>query len=83
MLVKIYGRSNCPYCVKAKALAEHLKETVPDFNYEYIDIVAANLDKTDLSQMAGRVVSTVPQIFMDNTHVGGYTDFSALVKKMF
>ena len=38
MFVKIYGRVGCPYCVRAKALAEKLKNSVADFNYEYIDM---------------------------------------------
>ncbi len=83
MLVKIYGRPGCPYCVRAEALAEKLKKTVPDFDYEYIDIIVAGLTKEDLSAIAGRVVKTVPQIFMDDMYVGGFTDFDALSKKMF
>lgn len=83
MLVKIYGRPNCPYCDKAKALAEQLSQMVADFQYEYIDIVVAGLSKENLSEMAGKTVSTVPQIFMDNMYVGGYTDFASLSKQMF
>ena len=82
MFVKIYGRPNCPYCEKAKALAEKLKATMPDFDYEYIDIIVAGLDKDDLSDMAGRPVSTVPQIFMNEMCVGGFTDFDALMKQL-
>ncbi len=82
MFVKIYGRPNCPYCEKAKALAEKLKTTMPDFDYEYIDIIVAGLDKDDLSDMAGRPVSTVPQIFMNEMYVGGFTDFDALMKQL-
>lgn len=83
MLVKIYGRQNCPYCDKAKALAEQLSQTVVDFQYEYIDISVAGLNKEDLSKMAGKAVTTVPQIFIDGIHVGGYTDFASLSTKIF
>lgn len=83
MQVKIYGRPHCPYCEKAKVLAEELTHTLADFQYEYIDILQAGLDKEALSQMAGKTVNTVPQIFMDDVHIGGYTDFASLTKSLF
>ena len=39
MFVTIYGRLSCPYCVRAKTLAEKLKNTVENFDYRYIDII--------------------------------------------
>lgn len=83
MFVKIYGRAGCPFCVRAKALAEKLQKEVPDFNFKYIDIIKSGLDKSDLSEMAGKKVTTVPQIFIDNKHVGGCTEFVALMDKTF
>lgn len=37
--------------------------------------------KEDLQQKAGKPVETVPQIFVDQQHIGGYTDFAAWVKE--
>ena len=39
MFVVIFGRPGCPYCVRAKNLAEKLKGEVADFDYRYVDII--------------------------------------------
>lgn len=83
MFVKIYGRDTCPYCVRAKNLAEKLKGSVDGFNYQYIDIIAENLTKDDLAKLVGKPVQTVPQIFIDDKPIGGCTDFQALMKTQF
>ncbi|ACA32630.1 GrxA family glutaredoxin [Histophilus somni] len=83
MYVVIFGRSGCPYCVRAKNLAEKLKNTLEDFDYRYIDIVAEGISKADLSLSVGKPVETVPQIFIDEKPIGGCTDFEALMKAQF
>lgn len=83
MFVEIYGRLSCPYCVRAKALAEKMKNELSDFDFKFIDMIAENLSKEDLEPRVGKPVATVPQIFVDNVHVGGCTDFQAFVKSKF
>ena len=39
MFVVIFGRPGCPYCVRAKNLAEKLKGEVANFDYRYVDII--------------------------------------------
>ncbi|AXT77036.1 GrxA family glutaredoxin [Escherichia coli] len=59
-------------------------ETYPKsdlFNKAYVDIRAEGITKEDLQQKAGKPVETVPQIFVDQQHIGGYTDFAAWVKE--
>ncbi|WP_312241250.1 GrxA family glutaredoxin [Pantoea sp.] len=80
MFAVIFGRSSCPYCVRAKELAEKLTAERDDFDYRYVDIQAEGITKADLEKTAGKPVSTVPQIFLDQQHVGGYTDFAAWTK---
>jgi len=43
MFVVIFGRPGCPYCVRAKNLAEKLKGEVADFDYRYVDIIAEGI----------------------------------------
>ena len=81
MFVVIFGRSGCPYCVKAKELAEQLKQERDDFNYRYVDIHEEGISKEDLEKTVGKPVETVPQIFIDQVHIGGYTDFEAYAKE--
>ena len=72
MQTVIFGRSGCPYCVRAKDLAEKLSNERDDFQYQYVDIRAEGITKEDLQQKAGKPVETVPQIFVDQQHIGGY-----------
>lgn len=83
MFVVIFGRSGCPFCVRAKNLAEKLKNSVADFDYRYVDIIAEGISKADLSISVGKPVETVPQIFIDEKPIGGCTDFEALMKEQF
>lgn len=83
MFVEIYGRLTCPYCVRAKALAEKMKGELADFDFKFVDMIAEGISKEDLEPRVGKAVATVPQIFLDNQHVGGCTDFQALVKAKF
>ena len=83
MFVEIYGRLTCPYCLRAKSLAEKMKSELPDFDFIFVDMIAEGISKQDLEPRVGKPVETVPQIFLDNVHVGGCTDFQALVKEKF
>jgi len=77
MVTVIFGRPGCPYCVRAKELADKLSAERDDFSYQYVDIQAEGITKADLEKSAGKPVTTVPQIFIDEQHIGGYTDFAA------
>jgi len=81
MYVVIFGRPACPYCVRAKDIAETLKTDREDFDYRYIDIHAEGISKADLEKTVGKPVNTVPQIFVDETHVGGCTEFEAFARE--
>lgn len=50
MFVVIFGRPGCPYCVRAKNLAEKLSGEIADFEYRYVDIHAEGITKEDLSK---------------------------------
>lgn len=70
--VEIYTWSACPFCIRAKSL---LKRKGVDFTEYNIDGDEAARDK--MAQRAnGR--RSLPQIFIDNVHVGGCDDIYAL-----
>ncbi|EOK5550429.1 GrxA family glutaredoxin, partial [Klebsiella pneumoniae] len=50
--------------------------------YQYIDIVAAGIDKQKLSEMVGKPVETIPQVFLDDVPIGGYTEFAAFASTL-
>ncbi|TMP79302.1 glutaredoxin [Pseudoalteromonas phenolica] len=81
MFTVIFGREGCPFCVRAKELAERLKTERDDFNYRYVDIIKEGVSKADLEKSAGKPCPTVPQIFLDQSHIGGFTDFKAYAKE--
>jgi glutaredoxin 3 len=73
--VTIYTRSWCSYCAAAKALLS--KKGVA---YDEIDIEAVAGARAQMIERAnGR--TSVPQIFIGQTHVGGYDDISALERE--
>ena len=55
MFVEIFGRPGCPYCVRAKQVAEQLTEDRDDFEFRYVDINVAGLTKDDLAAKAIQV----------------------------
>lgn len=54
MFAVIFGRPGCPYCVRAKELAEKLTEERDDFNFRYVDIHAEGISKADLEKNRGQ-----------------------------
>jgi len=70
--VEIYTTPYCPYCLDAKAL---LKKKNVDFTE--IDVSRDREQRRKMTERAnGR--TTVPQIFIGPTHVGGCDDLYAL-----
>lgn len=69
--VEIYTTPTCPYCHAAKALLE--EKGVP---YDEITVLDPQLRAAMTQRANGR--RTVPQIFVDDTHLGGFDDIAAL-----
>ncbi|WP_106639120.1 glutaredoxin 3 [Allosphingosinicella vermicomposti] len=70
--IEIYTKMLCPYCVRAKKL---LTEKGADFD-EYDITMGGPKRQEMLGRANGR--TTVPQIFIDDYHVGGSDDLHAL-----
>lgn len=69
--VEIYTKATCPFCHRAKAL---LSQKGVAFNEIAIDGDAPLREK--MIARSGR--TTVPQIFIDDRHIGGCDDLFAL-----
>lgn len=80
MFVVIFGRPGCPFCVRAKDLADKLSGTEAISGYRYVDIHEEGITKADMEKTIGKPVNTVPQIFVDQTHIGGFTEFDQYVR---
>jgi glutaredoxin 3 len=85
MKAEIYTKTTCPYCVRAKRLLTQLN--IPYSEY----IISAGMGESTPApnqyyvtreQLLERLPSakTVPQIWIDHEHVGGFDDLDAAVK---
>lgn len=72
--VVMYTSSHCPYCTMAKKLLTQRGVT------EIKEVNASSSREVwqEMEQKTGR--RTVPQIFIGDTHVGGFDDLAALDK---
>ena len=80
MKVLIYGRDSCKFCNKAKQLAEFCKENLEGFEYIIDYNEGKGWQAVALSEKLGFEVKSVPQIFVDGRHLGGYTEFDAWLR---
>ena len=71
-MVKIYGTPNCAFCDAAKSLAEAL-----NLEYKYTNIME---DDEAFQMFKDKGLKQVPQIWVKDNHIGGFTDFERLVK---
>ncbi|MEG8038456.1 glutaredoxin 3 [Sphingomonas sp. LR60] len=70
--VEIYTKAFCPYCARAMNLLAS-----KDVAAEETDIGMNTAKRGEMIERAGGR-TTVPQIFIDGTHVGGSDDLAAL-----
>lgn len=70
--VKMYCTAVCPYCVAA----ERLLKSKGVHHIEKIRVDVEPHLRDEMTRITGR--RTVPQIYIDEFHVGGFDDLSAL-----
>ena len=69
--IKVYSGNLCPYCNAAKKLLESKGVT-----YEEINVDGDPAMREQMEQLSQR--TSVPQIFIGDTHVGGFDDLAEL-----
>ncbi len=70
--VRMYSTQVCPYC----QMAERLLRSKGVTEFEKILIDKDPVQREEMIEKTGR--RTVPQIYIGDTHVGGYDDLAAL-----
>ena len=73
--VTIYSGPYCPYCTMAKQLLKQVRVT------EIIEIQEKNDPEAFQAMREATGTRTVPQIFIGDTHIGGFDETHALHKK--
>lgn len=66
----VYGRKNCVWCDRAKELL--VRNLI---HYDYVDIEEHSMTLELFKQNGWK---TVPQIFIDDNHIGGFEDLKKL-----
>ncbi len=69
--IVVYSSAWCPYCIRAK----HLLDS-KGARYEEISVDGNPAIRAEMTRKAGR--TSVPQIWIGQTHVGGCDDLYAL-----
>lgn len=70
-VITIYTTDYCSYCRAAKSFF-----AAKGLAYQEVDLSGDDAARQDLVERSGR--TTVPQIWIGDTHVGGYDDLRAL-----
>lgn len=70
MKAEVFTKPGCPYCVAAKQLL--VRRNIP-----YIERDIARRDHWDEIKSRVPGFRTVPQVFLDGQHIGGFDDLSA------
>ncbi|MGV3729653.1 MAG: glutaredoxin 3 [Sphingopyxis sp.] len=70
--IEVYTKAFCPYCTRAKSLLDR-----KGADFSEIDVT---MDRAGFDAMVARAGGrrTVPQVFIDDRHVGGSDDLAAL-----
>jgi len=73
--VEVYSGDYCPYCMRAKALLKKKSVVFTEYNVQQ--------EPQRRQEMAERApgVRTIPQIFINDHHVGGCDDLYALEQR--
>ena len=69
--VEVYSSAQCPYCVMAKQLLDR-----KGIDYKEIRVDRDSSRRQEMMKKSRQ--RTVPQVFINNQAVGGYTDLLAL-----
>ena len=71
---KIYSTQYCPWCQRAKGLLDKY-----GIEYTEVDVTEDRALQKEMIERTGR--QTVPQIFFDDEHIGGYDDLAKYLQQ--
>ena len=69
--VVVYGTKFCPYCIAARKLLD-----AKNITYQYTAVDNDLILRENISKRSGQ--RTVPQIWIGEQHIGGFTDLRKL-----
>ena len=70
MKIIVYSKPACQYCDKAKALLTRL-------GHNYTEkVVTKDISLEEFFKELGKTVRTIPQIVIDENHIGGFNELT-------
>ena len=70
MKIIVYSKPACQYCDKAKALLTRL-------GHNYTEkVVTKDISLDEFFKELGKTVRTIPQIVIDENHIGGFNELT-------
>lgn len=73
--IDIYGHENCTFCLKVKKLL-----VLKGYQFNYHDILASDESRAEFERRCPNA-KTVPQVFIGETLVGGYSETLAAIMR--
>jgi glutaredoxin 3 len=70
--IELYATRHCPYCSAARALLKRKGLSFVEFD------IAGNWELRDEMIERAHGQTTIPQIFLDDRHIGGITELKEL-----
>lgn len=74
LAVEIYSKKDCPWCEKAKKLFDNLSIDYKEF------VLNEDYTKQELQEKVPGA-KTVPQIFINNKHIGGFSELTTYLEE--
>ena len=73
----VYGTSKCSWCDKVANMLNN-----SEIEVEKIDVSESKENLKSMKGVAGKNVSTVPQVVIDGKFVGGYTEVERFINRL-
>ena len=71
--VEIYSKDYCPYCAQAKALFEE-----KGVKFREYDVTKDTAKQKEMMERSKGKLMTIPQIYINDELIGGYSDLAEL-----
>jgi len=72
--IVMYSTRFCPYCMRARRMLK-----IKNVEYEEISVSDDSMMRVKMEELSQR--TSVPQIFINDEHIGGYDDMALLDRK--
>jgi len=73
-MVKIFGSTNCLYCLKCKQLCQAM-----EIDCEFLDVTDREAAQNLKDLLPETEIDSIPQVFWKDKHIGGYRELTIYI----